>query len=237
MRPWREVLRHMLVVAALAVALVAPWTIRNYVVAHAFIPVETGLGEVMIGSYNDKVAFGALPARGFWRPPPGAMNHDNLRYTPATDTEYTTRALVWMRTHPATVPYLWALHLAHMWWPYTLSHGLPIEQAPHRVSSYVVWVLIYAGSIPVFLLAAAGLVATWRTRRRALLPVYLMLAAAVAQNVLLYSTMRFRAPIEPLLVLLAAGFLATVLPRSAAALHRRVGVVPAPQAVRVHDVR
>lgn len=211
-RPWREVVRGALVSIAIAVALVAPWTYRNYMVAHAFIPVETGLGEVLIGSYDDTVAFGDLGVRGYWRPPPGTINHDNLRYTPATDREYTTRALQWMAAHPAAVVSLWGMHLINMWWPYTYAHGLPIEQAPNRVSSWVVWALIFLESIPVFVLAAVALVTTWRRWRLALLAIYLLLGVTVLQNMALYSTMRFRAPIEPLLVVLVAGLVATGLP-------------------------
>ncbi len=217
-RPWRDVVRNTLLSMAIAVVLVAPWTYRNYAVAHAFIPVETGLGEVMIGAYNDIVTFGPLGERGYWRPPPGTMNHDNLRYTPETDRQYTVRALQWMGSHLEAVPYLWGLHLINMWWPYTYAHGLPIEEAPNRVSSYVVWGLIFLESIPVFVLAAVALVLTRRRWSQALLPVYLMLAIAVLQNMVFYSTMRFRAPIEPLLVLLVSGLVVTGMPRLRPAL-------------------
>ena len=33
----------------------APWTVRNYVVSHTFIPVATGDGTVMLGAYNNSV--------------------------------------------------------------------------------------------------------------------------------------------------------------------------------------
>jgi 4-amino-4-deoxy-L-arabinose transferase-like glycosyltransferase len=214
LRPWRDVLLTATFITLIAVALVAPWTARNYAVTGAFIPVETGLGEVLLGSYNDIVGFGSPGIRGWWRPPNGALNHDNVSYTPAMDHQDTIRALHWMLAHPATVVELWALHLAYMWLPYTYAHGLAIEEYPNRLSSYVVWVLMYLESIPIFLLAAVGLRITWRRWKLALVPVYLILGAAVLQNVLLYSTMRFRAPIEPLLVILAAAAVATLLSRA-----------------------
>ncbi|GAC1448871.1 MAG: hypothetical protein PVSMB4_06560 [Ktedonobacterales bacterium] len=216
LRPWRDVLRTSVVVCAIAVAVIAPWTARNYAVAGAFIPVEPGLGEVLVGSYNDIVAFGPLYQRGIWRLPPGALNHDNLRYTLATDRLYTAQALNWMAAHPAATVYLWGLHLAIMWMPYNYAHGLAIEQVPNRLSAQVVWVLTYLESIPVFIVAAAGLRTTWRRWKQALVPVYLILAMTVLQNMVLYSTIRFRAPIEPLLVILVSGAIATGLPRLAA---------------------
>ena len=62
----------------------------------------------------------------------------------------------------------------------------------------------------IFVLAAIGL---WLTRRYRgeLVPVYLVIGSTVLLNVLLYSIIRFRAPIEPLLVILAAAGL-TMIP-------------------------
>lgn len=231
-RPWREMLRESVLIAVIALALIAPWTARNYAVAGAFIPVETGLGEVLIGSYNDRVAFGPPWLRGIWRLPQGTMNHDNLRYTPETDRQYTAQALGWMAAHPAATVYLWGVHFVIMWMPYNYAHGLAIEEFPNRFSARAIWALIYLESIPVFLLAAVGLGATWRRWKHALLPVYLMLAVTILQNMLLYSTMRFRAPIEPLLVVLVAGAVVTGLPwvrRAAVAGGRASAAVDAPQ--------
>lgn len=212
-RPGREIIQNALLSIGIAMVLVAPWTYRNYTVAHAFIPIETGLGEVLIGAYDNTVAFGPTGVRGYWRPPPGTINHDNLRYTPETDRQYTTRALQWMASHPADLVHLWSFHLINMWWPYTYAHGLAIEQAPNRLSSYVVWALIFLESIPVFALAAVALVTTRHRHHQALLPIYLLLAVTVLQNMVFYSTMRFRAPIEPLLVVLVSGLVVTGIPR------------------------
>lgn len=210
-RPLRETLRSVVLITVLAVAFVAPWTARNYFVAHAFIPVETGLGEVLLGAYNDSVTGSKPGPLGNWAPSQGALNHDNVRYTPAMDHEDTFRALSWMAAHPAYVPYLWVLHLGQMWIPYSPSAGLPIEEFRHRVSSQALWTLINVESIPIFLLAATGLLLTWRRRKVELAPVYLVIGSTVLLNVLLYSLIRFRAPIEPLLVILAAACL-TMIP-------------------------
>lgn len=208
-KPWRAVLKSALLSTVIAVVLVAPWTYRNYTVAQAFIPVETGLGEVLLGSYNDKVAFGNVNVRGMWSPPRGTLNHDVVGYTPQTDSQYTAQALAWMRLHPATVVYLLGLHFTGMWHPYTYSFGLPIEEYPDRVASKVVWVLIFVESIPIFLLAMLGLVTTWKRWKHALIPLYLLMGATIAQNMVFYGSMRFRAPIEPLLAVLASGAIIT----------------------------
>ncbi len=56
------------------------------------------------------------------------------------------------------------------------------------------------------LLAAVGLVLTWQ-RWRELLIIYQMIALNIVQCLVFYGSMRFRAPIEPLLLLLVGGAL------------------------------
>jgi hypothetical protein len=59
-------------------------------------------------------------------------------------------------------------------------------------------------SIPIFLLAAAGLLLTWRQWRH-LLFLYLLIALTIGQCLSFYGSSRFRAPIEPILMLLVSG--------------------------------
>ena len=51
----RLTIRGVLVSTLIAVVLIAPWTMRNYLVSHAFIPVATGDGTVLLGAYNNEV--------------------------------------------------------------------------------------------------------------------------------------------------------------------------------------
>jgi hypothetical protein len=60
--------------------------------------------------------------------------------------------------------------------------------------------------IYLFILATLGLAVTlWRWRE--LLFIYFMIILTIAQNIIYYGIPRFRAPIEPMLILLAAGFI------------------------------
>ncbi|HVB61427.1 MAG TPA: glycosyltransferase family 39 protein, partial [Ktedonobacteraceae bacterium] len=49
---WRVAASAAVIVAGLTLALVGPWTLRNYSIAHQFIPVATGDGTVLLGAYN-----------------------------------------------------------------------------------------------------------------------------------------------------------------------------------------
>ena len=115
----------------------------------------------------------------------------------------------------SALPPLLSLHFLTMWIPYTYSHGLAFEESSVSLQiSVMMVVLIYITAIFVMTTALLGFICTWKRCREQLLVVYLLLAFIIGQNVLFYSDMRFRAPIEPMLVLLAGGALASSLPPS-----------------------
>src|SRR5205823_1807333 len=53
---WRTIVNCGIIVTLITLALIAPWTMRNYQVTKAFVPVAVGDGKVLIGAYNDNVA-------------------------------------------------------------------------------------------------------------------------------------------------------------------------------------
>ncbi len=204
---WWLVAKNLLLIAALAALLILPWTYRNYQVTHSFVLVSMGLGEVLNGAYNNVVISGKPATRGFWSPPPHSLNHDSATYTLADDAADTHRALAWIGSHVNAMPYVLALHFINMWKPYTYSHGLPMEEFPTRRSSQVLWFLIPLMSWPVFVCAAIGLLVTWRRKWSELFVIYLVLAFTIGENLVFYGDMRFRAPLEPMLLLLTGGLL------------------------------
>lgn len=200
---WKTVLTDTLLIAFIAAITILPWLYRNYQVSHSFVLVSTGIGEVLAGAYNDSVFKGGLSISGTWQPAPGSLHHDAYNYTPKDDAAETGRALNWIHTHLSTLPYLLSLHFINMWIPYSYSHGLAFEQFPGSFEYYFMICMIYTLTTPVILAAFVGLFFTWKQYKHQLLVVYLFLALVVLQNVIFYSDMRFRAPIEPMLILLA----------------------------------
>ena len=213
---WQMVIKSILAMTCVAAALIAPWTYRNYLVSHSFILVSIGTGDVLLGVYNDNVLRGTT---GLWTSPRNITPRPDLpqvvlegkdteQYTAEDDQTATDYALHWIEMHWNDMPRLLSYHLINMWAPYTaIENGLPFREFPNLFSSQVVWYMVLYMPIPIYLLAFFGLLGTWRYRGKQLLIVYAVIAMTIAENLVFWGNMRFRAPIEPLLVLLAGGAL------------------------------
>jgi hypothetical protein len=104
------------------------------------------------------------------------------------------------------MPQLLDLHFINMWQPYTYEADLPTVRFPHQQSTQFVLSMMKTWPIYLFILATFGLVVTvWRWRE--LLFIYFMIILTISQNIIYYGSSRLRAPIEPMLILLAAGFI------------------------------
>jgi 4-amino-4-deoxy-L-arabinose transferase-like glycosyltransferase len=217
---WRKLVpRTMLVSAVLAVvvacALIAPWTIRNYIVSHAFVPVASGSGTVLLGAYNDQILL-AGTHQGSWIGPGQSVPQVTVPFTShvcpapcevALENAETVAAIHWVQAHPGDIPLLIYLHVRTFLTPYTHEADMPMDRFPAQRSSKIVRAMSDTFPVVVMLLAALGLVVTLRRYWRELLFVYLVILTTVVEIVVFYGSTRFRAPIEPLLILLGAGAL------------------------------
>ncbi|GAC1625876.1 MAG: hypothetical protein NVS4B11_22120 [Ktedonobacteraceae bacterium] len=215
--PWRNIARSVALLAVISLAIVAPWTIRNYTVAHAFVPVAIGDGTVLAGAYNNRI----LPeseVQGQWvsalRTNPDIARSYGICNDAVCDTKRDTalkqRAVQWASHHVTMLPYLLGLHFIKMWTPITPEADLPMNQFPHRRTSQFVMTLLETVSIPIFLIAVFGL---WATRHKwqDLLFIYFIIAMTIVQCLYFYGSSRFRASIEPIVLLFVVGTLWWVL--------------------------
>ena len=209
---WRDAAKGIAVVSLIGLGIIAPWTIRNYNVSHTFIPVATGDGTVLLGAYNDKI----LTAQGYlglWIDPlksrpdvakPFPLSTCDAPCEVAREDAYRHAAILWIQGHLGIMPQLLEMHLLNMWQPDTHEADLPTDRFPHQPSSQLVLSMMKTFPIPVFVLAALGLVATLRKWRELLL-IYLVILMTIGECLVFYGSPRFRAPIEPMLILLAVG--------------------------------
>ncbi|HVB73157.1 MAG TPA: glycosyltransferase family 39 protein [Ktedonobacteraceae bacterium] len=217
---WLKVLRRrpavtgFIAAALLACVLIAPWTVRNYLVSHSFIPVATGDGTVLLGAYNDQILTNPAYLGSWIDPlksrPDVAKPYPLFTCTPpcevARENAYKDAAIQWIKSHLSIMPHLLALHFINLWQPATHEADLPTDRFPGQRSSQIVLAMMETFPIPVFILALLGLAVTlWKWRE--LLFIYTMIALTIGQALVFYGSARFRAPIEPMLILLATGAL------------------------------
>jgi hypothetical protein len=193
-----------LVVAALLT--VAPWTVRNVSEFHTFIPVSTQLGSALAGTYNDAARTDREnPAswRALSRVPDYEYLYQHVRETPEPVLERRLRAasLNYIADHPLYVLEVgwWntrrTLDLAGRDWARHTAGTISVE--PGWADAGVICFWIFA------LLALAGAL----TGRARLTPAFVWAFPAlmfVSVVFLVVETPRYRSPIDPFIVLLAA---------------------------------
>jgi 4-amino-4-deoxy-L-arabinose transferase-like glycosyltransferase len=205
---------------AVALATVSPWTIRNAVVFHSFVPVTTQLGTALAGTYNDAARTDhEHPAS--WRSLRRVPDYQYLvrRWRqipePALERKYRAAALRYAAHHPAYVPEVafWntarMLDLAGMSWSRHTASTISI--GPRWADAGVVCFWLFAA------LAIAGSLTSYARqmpRYVAAVPALLFLSVAF----LAVETPRYRTGIDPFILMLAA---AAVLAGSDAGAARR----------------
>ncbi len=217
-RPYR--LRRTLLVLACGVLTIAPWTIRNAVVLGEFVPISTEAGGTLVGTYNPASrADRAEPANWLGLshiPRYRALYHEQYAHPEATiDAALRRDALNFALDHPG--------YLASVLWHNTVRFLELDGFARTRFGAGTIGLPggpAVAGAImfyAVAMLALAG--ALLPATRRAPLALWLIPGLQFVTTVMVISeTPRFRTPLEPFILLLAA----VALERLGAAAVRRL---------------
>ena len=200
---------------ACACAVIAPWTIRNAVELHAFVPVADETGITLAGTYNPvSAATPGLPYKWHLFSHVAPLHHFAHEALHLTEVQLSDKlqaaALSYIGAHPLAplqasldnTLRMFELEGSYAW--QASAKALSIHQDVARTGIITFWVLC--------LLALAGL-GTRRARRGPwwlwAVPV-LWWISIMAINV---ETPRFREPIDPFLILLAACAVSTAVGR------------------------
>ncbi|MHB1834081.1 MAG: glycosyltransferase family 39 protein [Solirubrobacteraceae bacterium] len=194
------------VVAICTALAIAPWTVRNLIVMHSFIPISDEAGITLLGTYNAQSAANPhVPYK--WRLFIKIPRLHSLRVKAHHETEpqlsgtLQTEALNYIGAHPLAPLEVFADNTLRMFelegtyaWQAS-AHAIGLRLAVARIGVYGFWILC--------LLAIAGLFT--RAARAAprwlwAMPILYWISIAPI-NV---ETPRFREPIDPFFVLLAA---------------------------------
>jgi 4-amino-4-deoxy-L-arabinose transferase-like glycosyltransferase len=202
-----------------AVLVVTPWTIRNVRTLHAFVPVSTQFGSALAGTYNDS-ARNDRENPASWRSLRGVPGYADImgrvRQTPEAEIEkrLRARALQFIADHPTYVAVVaWGttrrtLDLAGRDWSRHTAGTISIGRVWADRGVLCFWALA--------LLALAGAA----TRRARAAPWFVWAFPALmflSVVFLVVETPRYRTPLDPFIVVLAALALAAGAERLRAA--------------------
>ncbi len=207
---------------ATALLMIAPWTIRNALVMHRFIPVSDETGITLVGTYNSASA--ANPVVPYkWRifyaiPGERALIREADRLTePELGDRLQSQALSYIGRHPLaplSVAFhntlrIFELEGSFAW--HASARAQSIGTPTARIGVDSLWVLC--------VLALAG--APTKLARKAPKWIWLVPALLALSVVLInVETPRFRGPVDPFLILLAAAGLASAAGRLTGRLRR-----------------
>jgi hypothetical protein len=185
--------------AVVAVVLISPWTARNYMIFHRFIPVSTQTWAVLFDGYNPEANGDAksVEIRGFERLLGRELDTVPLdrNYENAVSDVYYNAVLHYMKTHPLRSFVVLPIYKAALFWIYDVYH--PVT---HK--------LLYQLQFwPLFVLSIVGLAMAARSGCFAQPDHRTVLVLFAFQTLVMMSfvaTSRYRMNVEPFLYAYAA---------------------------------
>ena len=220
--PASTLLRSVGVVVLLMVVALVPWTVRNEIRLHAFVPVSTGIGPTLCVSRNSE-ATGKLSTDLMYRKcQPHRHFASPAALDVATNSYGTRRAVDWVIHHPLSELRMWGTRTRLAFRDDTSGLADMREQMSHFWSDTATFVP-NAVSFIVLGLAAVGAVVVIKRRSRAAVFVLLTALFLSTQPIILYGDPRYRVPAEPFFAILAAAGAYALATTSSTAFARRAG--------------
>lgn len=206
----RALVVHAAILVAGMVLVVAPWTIRNAVVMHSFIPVSTNSGDTIYSGHNPKANGSATYASDQVLKP--VQKYTGAKREVEQSALLRRKAISWAVSHPLQELALIPARFLALNQGDGLTIGIWLTPGPKQVPiskpvrnslgvladfAYYALLTLFIGSLLVFgrrLLANAAL--------RAIIAYVAVLV--VLYSLVLYGNYRYRVPLEPLMMLVAA---------------------------------
>lgn len=209
--PWGALAARIGVVAAVAVAVLMPWTIRNAIVMDAFVPVATNASQTLWAGHNPAATGGQVyPPEEFYARFDQEPPLRELQSTRALRND----AIEFLFTHPRRELELIPLKLIHLnrGDSYALDwvNAAPGDPPIAAIDVERIGVVADIGYYALLTLTVLGAVVLGRAWWRR--PVPRLIATSFATALLLYGFVyygnyRYRLPYEPLMVVVAAAVL------------------------------
>ena len=205
----RERLRQALLGIAACLAALAPWMIYNTPRFEVFVPLSTNSNEVLFYANCDEVYSGQLI--GFWSFACQTRHRELYGEPPGDQAQkavyWRQQGLDYAADHWERLPKVIAARIGRQWEVFRPSQTVDLAFVELRPRAWV-----QAGQYMYYALMALAAVGTWtlRRRRRASWLLWVQAVAVTLTAAYAYGTLRFRAPFEPILCVLAAAGLVGV---------------------------
>jgi 4-amino-4-deoxy-L-arabinose transferase-like glycosyltransferase len=199
---WRERWRHLVVAGAACVLVLAPWTIRNLTTFEELVPLSTNGNELIVYANCDEAYNGRLI--GFWSfrcqeehraefGEPSGDESEKARYWRDVGFDYAG-------DHLGEVPKVVAVRVLRQWelfrpWQTVEFSTIENRDKDSAAIGMAMYYVLVAGSV--------GGVVMLRRRRVPMLPLAAQAVSVTLTAAYAYGTVRFRAPVEPVLCVLA----------------------------------
>jgi 4-amino-4-deoxy-L-arabinose transferase-like glycosyltransferase len=198
----KEALKSALVMAAITGALLVPWTLRNYHVFHAFVPLTTMGGYTF---YEGNSPYNSTGGPGGALPFPDTRGMGEIE----KDRFLKREAIRAIRENPRRMPRL-------IWSKFRRLWNIRLNTDNSAYVSRLTVLASMASFTPVLILFVIGCAVSWR-RRRELIYLYLLVLHTTAINLAFVSSLRYRLPLEPFMIIVASDALVVIAGRARAA--------------------
>jgi 4-amino-4-deoxy-L-arabinose transferase-like glycosyltransferase len=200
--PLGERWRHLVVAGATCVLVLAPWTIRNLRTFEEFVPLSTNGNELIVYANCDQAYNGRLI--GFWS---FDCQEQHRAQFGEPEGDESQKAAFWRgvgvdyaRDHLGQVPKVVAIRVLRQWELFRPWQTVEFSTIENRDKDSA------ALGLGMYYVLAAGAIAgavMLRRRRVPLLPLGAQVLSVTLTAAYAYGTVRFRAPVEPVLCILA----------------------------------
>ncbi len=196
-----------LTMAALAaLTIMAPWFVRNYRTFHQFIPIRSGYGlELYIGNSADSLHWVNRSLH------PNHNDDELAEYARSGETAYmahkAAQARQYIDSHPAQYVYRVARRVVYMWTGYWSFNHAYLAEEPLDVPNIFL-------STTMTVLAFAGLRGVWRENRALAIRFLIVFVFFPLPYYLSHPETYYFRPVDPLIIVLAAFFLARARARA-----------------------
>jgi 4-amino-4-deoxy-L-arabinose transferase-like glycosyltransferase len=198
----RERWRQLVLAGVACVAVIAPWTIRNVVQFEEFVPLSTNSNEVIMYANCPEVYSGRL--LGYWSFQCQQDHRAEFGEPPGDESE---KAVYWRevgleyaRENLDRVPVVVAARVLRQWELFRPWQSVEFSTIENRdKDSATLGLAMYYALVPAAIAGAVML----RRRRVPLLPLGAQVLSVTLTAAYAYGTVRFRAPVEPVLCVLA----------------------------------